>query len=135
MRLCDLLPGATDDTRAIAGVALDSRAIAPGFAFFALSGAKMDGNRFIDAAIANGATAIITERQPDNFAHDSVALIIVPNAREAVSRAAARFYPLQPATIAAVTGTSGKSSVVDFTRQIFEAFRYIPIYRLAIDEN
>lgn len=121
MRLCDLLPGATDDTRAIAGVALDSRAVAPGFAFFALSGAKMDGNRFIDAAIAKGATAIVTERRPDTFEHDSVALIIVPNAREAVSGAAARFYPLQPATIAAVTGTSGKSSVVDFTRQIFEA--------------
>lgn len=121
MRLCDLLPGATDDTRAIAGVALDSRAVAPGFAFFALSGAKLDGNRFVEAAIAQGATAIISERAPDGFVDDSIAWIVVPNARAAVSRAAALFYPGQPATIAAVTGTSGKSSVVDFTRQIFEA--------------
>ncbi len=121
MRLCDLLPGATDDTRAIAGVALDSRAVAPGFAFFALPGAKIDGHQFIDAAIAKGAVAIITERKPLAFAHDDVALIVVPNAREAVSRAAALFYPRQPAILAAVTGTSGKSSVVDFTRQIFEA--------------
>lgn len=121
VRLCDLLPGATEDLRAIAGVALDSRAVAPGFAFFALSGAKMDGNQFIDAAIAKGATAIITERKPDHALPETVALILVPNAREAVSRAAALFYARQPATIAAVTGTSGKSSVVDFTRQIFEA--------------
>lgn len=120
MRLCDLLPGATHDGRAIAGVALDSRAVAPGFAFFALSGAKTDGNAFIEAAIAKGATAIVTERAPDSFAHPGVALVLVPNAREAVARAAARFFPRQPATMVAVTGTSGKSSVVDFTRQIFE---------------
>jgi UDP-N-acetylmuramoyl-L-alanyl-D-glutamate--2,6-diaminopimelate ligase len=44
----------------------------------------------------------------------------VPNARKAVARAAAIFYPRQPKIMVAVTGTSGKSSVADFTRQIFE---------------
>lgn len=120
VRLCDLLPGATQDPRAISGVALDSRAVKPGFAFFALFGAKTDGNAFIDAAIAQGATAIITERAPHSFSSSNAVLVIVPNAREAVAMAAARFYPQQPETIVAVTGTSGKSSVVDFTRQIFE---------------
>ena len=120
VRLCDLLPGATNDPRAISGVALDSRAVKPGFAFFALSGAKADGNAFIDAALAQGATAIITERAPQSFSSSNTVLVVVPNAREAVAMAAARFYPQQPNTIVAVTGTSGKSSVVDFTRQIFE---------------
>lgn len=120
MRLCDLLPGATDDTRAIAGVALDSRAVGPGFAFFALAGAKADGNEFIDKAVAQGATAIITEKMPDGWPYTHVACVVVPNARKAVARAAAIFYPRQPKIMVAVTGTSGKSSVADFTRQIFE---------------
>jgi len=120
VRLCDLLPGATDDTRAIAGVALDSRAVGPGFAFFALAGAKADGNEFIDKAVAQGATAIITEKMPDGWPYTHVACVVVPNARKAVARAAAIFYPRQPKIMVAVTGTSGKSSVADFTRQIFE---------------
>jgi UDP-N-acetylmuramoyl-L-alanyl-D-glutamate--2,6-diaminopimelate ligase len=124
VRLCDLLPGATQDPRTITGVALDSRAVAPGFAFFAVSGAKADGNAYIDAAIAKGATAIITERAPNPFSHADVALVLVDHVRQAVSRAAALFYPQQPATIVAVTGTSGKSSVVDFTRQIFDHCGY-----------
>ena len=124
MRLCDLLPGATDDTRAIAGVALDSRAVGPGFAFFALAGAKADGNEFIDKAVAQGATAIITEKMPDGWPYTHVACVVVPNARKAVARAAAIFYPRQPKIMVAVTGTSGKSSVADFTRQIFEHCGY-----------
>ena len=124
MRLCDLLPGATDDTRAIAGVALDSRAVRPGFAFFALAGAKADGNEFIDKAVAQGATAIITEKMPDGWPYTHVACVVVPNARKAVARAAAIFYPRQPKIMVAVTGTSGKSSVADFTRQIFEHCGY-----------
>lgn len=124
MRLCDLLPGATDDTRAIAGVALDSRAVGPGFAFFALAGAKADGNEFIDKAVAQGATAIITEKVPDGWPYTHVACVVVPNARKAVARAAAIFYPRQPKIMVAVTGTSGKSSVADFTRQIFEHCGY-----------
>jgi UDP-N-acetylmuramoyl-L-alanyl-D-glutamate--2,6-diaminopimelate ligase len=122
--LCDLLPGATDDTRAIAGVALDSRAVRPGFAFFALAGAKADGNEFIDKAVAQGATAIITEKVPDGWPYTHVACVVVPNARKAVARAAAIFYPRQPKIMVAVTGTSGKSSVADFTRQIFEHCGY-----------
>src|SRR5262249_52908396 len=43
------------------------------------------------------------------------------NARRALALAAAKFYPRQPATIAAVTGTSGKTSVAAFTRQIWAA--------------
>lgn len=121
MRLCDLLPGVTQDARAIEGVALDSRAVAPGFAFFAVAGAKADGHAFIEAAVAKGANAIVTDRPVAGFHHPDIALVYVEHVRAAVAQAAARFYPQQPETMVAVTGTSGKSSVADFTRQIFEA--------------
>lgn len=102
----------------VGGVAVDSRAVKPGDVFFALAGAKTDGARFIDQAIAAGAVAVVGERQPAG--EDRVAFITVTNARRALALAAARAYPRQPGTIAAVTGTSGKTSVAAFTRQIWQ---------------
>ncbi len=102
----------------VGGVAADSRAVNPGDVFFALAGAKTDGARFIDQAIGAGAVAVVGERQPEG--EDRVAFITVSNARRALALAAARAYPRQPATIAAVTGTSGKTSVAAFTRQIWQ---------------
>jgi len=102
----------------VGGVAADSRAVNPGDVFFALAGTKIDGARFIDQAIAAGAVAVVGERQPEG--EDRVAFITVSNARRALALAAARAYPRQPATIAAVTGTSGKTSVAAFTRQIWQ---------------
>lgn len=101
----------------VSGVALDSRAVKPGDLFFALAGSKTDGARFIDAAIAAGAVAVVGDHAPDGC---KVPFIAVANPRRALALAAARFYPRQPATIAAVTGTSGKTSVAAFTRQIWE---------------
>ncbi|MBW7967512.1 UDP-N-acetylmuramoyl-L-alanyl-D-glutamate--2,6-diaminopimelate ligase [Bradyrhizobium sp. BR 10261] len=101
----------------VTGVALDSRAVKPGDLFFALAGSKIDGARFIDAAIAAGALAVVGDHAPDGC---KVPFITVANPRRALALAAARFFPAQPATIAAVTGTSGKTSVAAFTRQIWE---------------
>jgi UDP-N-acetylmuramoyl-L-alanyl-D-glutamate--2,6-diaminopimelate ligase len=103
---------------AVAGVAVDSRAVKPGDVFFALAGVKTDGARFIDQAIASGAVAIVGDRIPEGDRR--VPFIAVPNPRRALALAAAKFYPRQPATIAAVTGTSGKTSVAVFTRQIWQ---------------
>lgn len=102
----------------VGGVAADSRAVNPGDVFFALAGSRTDGARFIDQAIAAGAVAVVGERQPEG--EDRVAFVTVFNARRALAVAAARAYPRQPATIAAVTGTSGKTSVAAFTRQIWQ---------------
>jgi UDP-N-acetylmuramoyl-L-alanyl-D-glutamate--2,6-diaminopimelate ligase len=104
-------------TIAVRGLAVDSRAVKPGDLFFALAGLKTDGARFIEAAIAAGAVAVAGEHPPQNIA---IPFVTTPNPRRALARAAARFYPLQPATIAAVTGTSGKTSVAAFTRQIWQ---------------
>jgi UDP-N-acetylmuramoyl-L-alanyl-D-glutamate--2,6-diaminopimelate ligase len=102
---------------AVAGLAADSRAVKAGDVFFALAGSKTDGARFIDAAIASGALAIAGDHLPQG--DHRVPFLTVPNPRRALALAAARFYPRQPATIAAVTGTSGKTSVAAFTRQIW----------------
>jgi UDP-N-acetylmuramoyl-L-alanyl-D-glutamate--2,6-diaminopimelate ligase len=124
MRLCDLVTDAkSDDPRfaslAIAGLAADSRAVKPGFLFVAVAGSRADGLAYVAQAVAAGAVAIMAERRPDRLP-DHVAFVSVPNARRALALAAAKFYPRQPATIAAVTGTSGKTSVAYFTRQIWE---------------
>jgi UDP-N-acetylmuramoyl-L-alanyl-D-glutamate--2,6-diaminopimelate ligase len=101
----------------VSGLAVDSRAVKPGDLFFALAGSKTDGARFVDAAIAAGAVAVAGDHSPTDI---NVPFVTTQNPRRALALAAARFYPRQPATIAAVTGTSGKTSVAAFTRQIWQ---------------
>src|SRR5271170_4271917 len=105
-------------SRAIAGLALDSRKIARGDLFFALSGAKDDGLKHVGEALAKGAAALVAESWTET---PGAAFVKVADARAALAHAAARFYPRQPETIVAVTGTSGKTSVVAFVRQIWQA--------------
>ena len=107
----------------VRGLAVDSRAVKPGDLFFALAGSKTDGSRFIDAAIAAGAVAVAGD--PASQGETRVPFVVTPNPRLALARAAARFYPRQPATIAAVTGTSGKTSVAAFTRQIWARLGHV----------
>src|ERR1700723_2413310 len=123
MRLRDLVSDdATIDPQAeeavVSGLAADSRAVKPGDLFFALAGSKTDGARFIDAAIASGAVAVAGEHPPQGDRR--VPFVSTANPRRALALAAAKFYPRQPATIAAVTGTSGKTSVAAFARQIWQ---------------
>jgi UDP-N-acetylmuramoyl-L-alanyl-D-glutamate--2,6-diaminopimelate ligase len=104
----------------LAGLAADSRKVQAGFLFFAIAGAKADGAHFARAAVAAGAVAVAAEQRLDGLP-DGVAFVQVANARRALALAAAAFFPRQPGTIAAVTGTSGKTSVAAFTRQIWSA--------------
>jgi UDP-N-acetylmuramoyl-L-alanyl-D-glutamate--2,6-diaminopimelate ligase len=107
----------------VGGLAVDSRAVKRGDVFFALAGHKTDGSRFIDAAIAAGAVAVAGEAVPAGGC--PVPFVTTPNARLALSLAAARFFPRQPAVIAAVTGTSGKTSVAAFTREIWQNLGHV----------
>ncbi|RTL51640.1 MAG: UDP-N-acetylmuramoyl-L-alanyl-D-glutamate--2,6-diaminopimelate ligase [Bradyrhizobiaceae bacterium] len=123
MKLRDLFSGdagVTVPTAQVeaAGLAVDSRAVKPGDVFFALSGAKLDGVHFIDQAIGRGAVAIVGDRLPQ--ADSRAVFVTSANPRRSLALAAARFFPRQPQIIAAVTGTSGKTSVAAFTRQIWE---------------
>jgi UDP-N-acetylmuramoyl-L-alanyl-D-glutamate--2,6-diaminopimelate ligase len=125
MLLADLLPEAAHAVPGlpVEGVSADSRAIGENFAFFALPGSQRDGLSFAAEAVARGAVAVIGEHAPD-FAIEPAIFVKVEDARRALALAAARFFPAQPATIVAITGTSGKTSVAAFTRQIWAALGY-----------
>ena len=126
MKLREIAPadgefGARHAEIEVSGVTADSRTVRRGDVFVAIAGGKTDGLRFITPAVAAGAAAIAAEHAPPTPLPVGIAFIQVANARRAVASIAAKFYPRQPRTIAAVTGTSGKTSVVAFTRQIWEA--------------
>src|SRR6516164_4159073 len=104
---------------AVTGITADSRTVKPGFLFAAVPGTKSDGLAYLPQAVAQGAVAVLAQAKPSAPLPDHVAFIYVPDVRRALALAAAKFYPRQPATIAAVTGTSGKTSVAAFTRQIW----------------
>ncbi len=109
----------------ITGLTADSRQVQPGFLFAALNGVATDGRRFAAEAVAKGAAAILTDDAAalslDDATRQLVAIVIDPNPQRRLALCAARFYPRRPATIAAVTGTNGKTSVAHFTREIWQA--------------
>ena len=111
------------ETLLVTGLAVDSRAVKPGDLFFALAGSKTDGAGFVDAALAAGAVAVAGDQAPPGGCR--VPFVTTPNPRRALALAAATFYPRQPATIAAVTGTSGKTSVAAFARQIWQRLGHV----------
>lgn len=100
---------------AVTGLALDSRKVEPGDVFAALPGVRTHGGAYVSMAEDRGAVAILGT--PDTATRKP--LIAADDPREALAAMAARFYPGQPDTIAAVTGTNGKSSTVEFLRQIW----------------
>jgi UDP-N-acetylmuramoyl-L-alanyl-D-glutamate--2,6-diaminopimelate ligase len=105
----------------IVGLTSDSRAVKPGFLFAALPGTNTDGARFIADAARRGASAILAPPSAAALVHEAnLPLIADENPRRRYALMAARFYGEQPDTIAAVTGTNGKSSVVSFTRQVWQ---------------
>lgn len=103
----------------ITGITADSREVASGSLFAALRGAKADGTQFIEKAIEAGASAILVDAEA-KIAETNVPVLRAKDPRRELALMAARFYPAQPEHLVAVTGTSGKTSVAVFARQIFE---------------
>ena len=102
------------------GLAADSREVKPGFLFAALPGTKTTGARFMGEAVKRGAIAVLgAPDAADDARALGVRFIADANPRLRLSQLAAAFYREQPGHIAAVTGTSGKTSVADFVRQIW----------------
>jgi UDP-N-acetylmuramoyl-L-alanyl-D-glutamate--2,6-diaminopimelate ligase len=104
----------------ITGLSADSRKIERGYLFAALDGSLARGSTYIPQAVANGAVAVLAPegtRLPAGS--EQVSLVTHADPRRALALAAARFYGTQPRIVAAVTGTNGKTSVADFTRQIW----------------
>jgi UDP-N-acetylmuramoyl-L-alanyl-D-glutamate--2,6-diaminopimelate ligase len=102
----------------VIGLTADSRMVQPGFLFAALPGSRVDGRDFIPEALQRGAVAVLAS--PGTALPDPNAVLVSdPNPRRRLSLMAALFYRKQPKVIAAVTGTSGKTSTASFTRQIW----------------
>ncbi len=105
---------------AILGLTADSRAVAPGFLFAALPGTRADGRAFIAEAVARGAAAVLA---PEGTAWPvgvpARPLVLHADPRRALALLAAALHGAQPATLVAVTGTNGKTSTVDFLRQLW----------------
>ncbi|MCO5730303.1 UDP-N-acetylmuramoyl-L-alanyl-D-glutamate--2,6-diaminopimelate ligase [Rhizobium sp. SSA_523] len=100
---------------AVTGLSADSRQIKPGMLFVAIAGTRGDGASYSRDAVANGAVAIVAGHPVEA----PVPVLRVSNPRRFLALAASRLYGGQPATMVAVTGTAGKTSVASFTRQIW----------------
>ncbi len=109
----------------IAGLAVDSREVKPGFLFAALPGAQVHGGEFIQYALRMQAAAILTDAEgariaADELAASDAALIVAQDPRQALAQTASLWFGAHPKTVIAVTGTNGKTSVSTFCRQIWE---------------
>ncbi len=103
----------------VTGLSADSRTVAPGDLFVAIPGTKADGGAYIADAAVRGAVAAVagdTAAVPEGV---SIPIVRCADPRRALAALAAHVYAGQPQNVVAVTGTSGKTSVAEFTRQIF----------------
>ena len=99
------------------GISFDSRKVKKGYIFFAIQGNKTSGVKFINDAVKKGAAVIIADKKI-KFNNNKIPLILVKDSRESLSEACSNFYKKKPKNLIAVTGTNGKSSVVNFFYQI-----------------
>jgi len=114
VRLRDLAKVDSDST--VTGFAIDHRKVAAGSVFGAFRGAVFNGEDFIGQAVERGAIAVIAESGAEV---QRVPLIADPEPRRLFAELAAKFYAPFPETVVAVTGTNGKTSTVEMTRQIW----------------
>ena len=115
MKLSDLASGLGDVE--ITSLTADSRQVKPGSLFAALPGEIADGRDYIENALERGAAAVLSL---PGLADMPAPYIKSDNPRQTFAQMAAQFYEGQPRIIAAMTGTNGKSSTIEFLRQIWE---------------
>lgn len=99
---------------------IDSRQVVDGGMFIALSGKKQDGKQYIPDALANGAKVVVYEGEYNGSTKDAKFIALKGDMRENVSKIAANFYQHIPGMMSAITGTNGKTSIADFTRQMMK---------------
>src|SRR5205085_11144289 len=114
MRLRDLA-GIDSDSR-VTGFAIDHRKVAPGTVFGAFRGTMFDGEDFIPQAVEAGAAAVVARPEASVVGAPHIA---AEEPRREFARLAARFFAPFPKTVVAVTGTNGKTSSVELTRQLW----------------
>ncbi|MFN3727944.1 MAG: UDP-N-acetylmuramoyl-L-alanyl-D-glutamate--2,6-diaminopimelate ligase [Allosphingosinicella sp.] len=114
MRLGALTGGS--ETASVTGFAIDHRKVAPGTVFGAFQGTRFNGEDYIADAVRSGAVAVVArpETKVEGALH-----IAAPEPRQEFAKLAARFFKPFPKTVVAVTGTNGKTSNVELTRQLW----------------
>jgi UDP-N-acetylmuramoyl-L-alanyl-D-glutamate--2,6-diaminopimelate ligase len=105
-----------DSDSDVTGFAIDHRKVARGSIFGAFRGAVANGEEFIPQAIERGAVAVVARPKTEV---EGAPLIGDDNPRRRFAELAAKFYAPYPETVVAVTGTNGKTSTVEMTRQIW----------------
>jgi UDP-N-acetylmuramoyl-L-alanyl-D-glutamate--2,6-diaminopimelate ligase len=127
----------------LTGITADSRAVQPGWAFVAISGAKADGHTFITQALAQGAIALVVDRPIDLTASASACCLRVPDTRQALAHLAAAFFghPSHHLLLIGVTGTNGKTTSTYLLEAVLQAHGLAPgvigtvTYRYAAHER
>ncbi|WP_294265584.1 UDP-N-acetylmuramoyl-L-alanyl-D-glutamate--2,6-diaminopimelate ligase [uncultured Sphingomonas sp.] len=114
MRLGNLIDTANEGV--VTGFAIDHRKVAPGTIFGAFEGMRVNGEDYVEAAVAAGAIAVVARPQ---VRVEGAVHIAADNPRACFADLAARFFAPFPAVTAAVTGTNGKTSTVEMTRQLW----------------
>jgi UDP-N-acetylmuramoyl-L-alanyl-D-glutamate--2,6-diaminopimelate ligase len=114
MRLGSLIGGDLDSP--VTGFAIDHRKVAPGTVFGAFRGTRFNGEDFISDAVSAGAVAVVA--RPDVEVRGA-AHVPAEEPRREFAKLAARFFEPFPETVVAVTGTNGKTSNVELTRQLW----------------
>jgi UDP-N-acetylmuramoyl-L-alanyl-D-glutamate--2,6-diaminopimelate ligase len=129
VRLRDLVDVNSDS--AVTGFAIDHRKVARGSIFGAFKGAVFNGEDFIGQAVDRGAVAVVARPEAEV---ERVPLIADPEPRRRFAELAAKFYAPYPEVVVAVTGTNGKTSTVEMTRQIWRmsGFRSASIGTLGV---
>ncbi len=107
------------------GISFDRSKVKKAYVFCAIKGNQHSGFKFINDAILKGASVIISYKK-NKIKNYSVPLIMVRDVRKSLSEACSNFYNKKPSNIIAVTGTNGKSSVVNFFYQILK-FNKVPV--------
>jgi UDP-N-acetylmuramoyl-L-alanyl-D-glutamate--2,6-diaminopimelate ligase len=100
----------------VTGFAIDHRKVARGSVFGAFKGAVFNGEDFIGQAVDRGAVAVVARPEAEV---ESVPHLADPQPRRLFAGLAATFYAPYPEIVVAVTGTNGKTSTVEMTRQIW----------------
>ncbi|PCD03678.1 UDP-N-acetylmuramoyl-L-alanyl-D-glutamate--2,6-diaminopimelate ligase [Sphingomonas spermidinifaciens] len=114
MRLGQLIE--TGDEGVVTGFAIDHRKVAPGTVFGAFPGMRVNGEDFVEAAVAAGAIAVVARPQ---VRVEGAVHVAADNPRACFADLAARFFAPFPSVTTAVTGTNGKTSTVEMTRQLW----------------
>jgi len=139
MKLRDLLSGIgvletnADLEMEIGGVAYDSRKVAPGSLFVAITGFASDGNRFIPMAMEKGAVAVVTAKKPES----NIPYVLVSSDRLALALIGANFYdhPAKAMTMVGITGTNGKTSSTLLLKHVLETVRGAKVGLIGTMEN